>query len=323
MANTPTSSDLSGRILTDADHILLAQLVRSGVAESWHKGVAALMAPDGNLLEGWGKTQRLIYPRSSVKMLQATAVRRAGLRLTGPQLAMSSASHSGTAAHVKLVGDILNDAGLTFDALKCPPDYPINIDARISAKEERCEYNNCSGKHSAFLACCAKNGWDCATYLDPKHPLQCKIIEVFEELAGEKILHSSIDGCGAPLHMLTVEGLARAVGRIASQEQDLTSAMISNGWAVGDHGKIDCHLLDSGILAKTGAEGVFVVGLRSGHGLCIKIADGSLRAAAAIAVCILAKHHLVTEADAARLRELVSPTVTGGGAVMGHLEVLV
>ncbi|MDT9126939.1 asparaginase, partial [Escherichia coli] len=56
-------------------------------------------------------------------------------------------------------------------------------------------------------------------YLDPAHPLQAHIREVVERLAGEKIAHTSIDGCGAPVHAITLLGLARAIHRIGSASE--------------------------------------------------------------------------------------------------------
>jgi L-asparaginase II len=52
---------------------------------------------------------------------------------------------------------------------------------------------------------------DTSTYLDVAHPIQVQIKKRIEELAQEEITISSVDGCGAPLHAMTLTGLARAV----------------------------------------------------------------------------------------------------------------
>jgi L-asparaginase II len=77
------------------------------------------------------------------------------------------------------------------------------------------------------------------------------------------------------------------------------------------------------LIAKVGAEGVYVAGTADGHGLAIKVADGSMRAMAAIAVSILAKHELISAHAAAELTAKVSPRVLGGGNDVGHLEVMI
>lgn len=275
------------------------------------------------MIEHWGPAKRIIYPRSAVKPLQAVAVRRAGLSLAGAQLAVSSGSHSGSAEHVALVEQILAQAGLGVEALQCPLAWPANSAARTAATEQRREYFNCSGKHAAFLAACVSAGWSTHDYLALEHPLQKIIVDVLEEFAGEKVLHTTVDGCGAPLHTLSVEGLARAIGKFAVEETEIADALKANGWAIGDREAADSLMLDAGLIAKVGAEGVYVVGTADGHGLAIKVADGSMRAMAAIAVSILAKHELINADAAAELTAKVSPRVLGGGNDVGRLEVLI
>jgi L-asparaginase II len=63
-----------------------------------------------------------MFPRSANKPLQAVAMLRCGLPLTGPLLALAAASHSGEDFHVAGVREILASAGLTESALHCPPD---------------------------------------------------------------------------------------------------------------------------------------------------------------------------------------------------------
>ena len=116
-------------------------------------------------------------------------MRRAGLKLSGAELAMSSASHQGTAEHISIVNSILQGAGLTESDLQCPVAWPGNLKARAGVLSESRAAFNCSGKHAAFLASCVVNGWDTKTYLSPSHPLQKLIIEVIEEFSGEKIPH--------------------------------------------------------------------------------------------------------------------------------------
>ncbi|MEK8171988.1 asparaginase [Streptomyces sp. M19] len=69
---------------------------------------------------------------------------------------------------------------------------------------------NCSGKHAAMLAACLANGWPLGTYLDPDHPLQRLVLRTVEEVSGERVAHTGVDGCGAPLMSLSLTGLARA-----------------------------------------------------------------------------------------------------------------
>ena len=303
-----------------ADTIQLAYLTRAGIIESRHHGLVCLTGPDGKLIQEHGNSRKLIYPRSAVKMLQALAMRRSGLKLTGARLAMSSASHQGTAEHTDIVLSILADAGLTESDLMCPVAWPGNAAARAAATGETKAAFNCSGKHAGFLATCAVNGWDTKTYLQPEHPLQKLIVEVIEEFSEEKIPHSTFDGCGAPLHAMSLQGLARAVGKFAATEVEIRDAMLANPWVVDDRGASDTLVMEKGMLAKIGAEGVFVIGLASGHGVAVKVADGSMRPAGLAAIKMLVNNGLLDQSSYQELFEKLSVEAFGGDQVVGRLE---
>lgn len=303
-----------------SDMMQLAYLTRGGMVESRHFGLGALVGPDGKLIAELGNSRKLIYPRSAVKPLQAVAMRRSGLMLEGAELALSSASHQGTEEHIALVKVILESHGLSEKDLMCPVAWPGNPSARARSTEQSRLAFNCSGKHAAFLAACVVNSWDTKTYLDPKHPLQTIISEVIEEFAGEKIAHSSIDGCGAPLHALSVKGLARSIGKFALEETQIRDAMIASAWVVGDHGAMDSVILEAGMVAKIGAEGVFVIGLKSGEGVAIKVADGSLRAAGPAALKLLANSGLISAEELGALLSQMETLSLGGSELLGKLE---
>jgi L-asparaginase II len=320
------SSTVAALLPKPLDFVEVAVLERGGIVESRHRGIAALVDPDGKVIEHLGSAKRLIYPRSAVKPLQVVAMRRAGLMLEGAQLAVSSASHQGTSAHIALVQQILSDAGLSEADLQCPLAWPGNAAARSEAQgsgqtESRLAFN-CSGKHAAFLAACVVAGFDTKTYLTADHPLQQLVEQVLEEYSGEKILHSSVDGCGAPLHAMTVEGLARSIGKFSATDTDVVDAMLANPWAVGDTASMDAIVMKHGMVAKIGAEGVFVIGLRSGHGVAVKVADGSLRAAPLVALSLLHRNQLITDAAYAELKTALAVKSLGGAEVLGELKVV-
>jgi L-asparaginase II len=304
-----------------ADTVQLAYLTRAGIIESRHHGLVCLTGPDGNLIQEHGNSRKLIYPRSAVKPLQALAIRRAGLMLSGEQLAMSSASHQGTPEHIKIVLSILTEAGLSESDLQCPVAWPGNLAARSEAESESRAAFNCSGKHAAFLAACVKKGWDTKSYLNPSHPLQELIVEVILEFSGETIPHSTFDGCGAPLHLMSLQGLARAIGKFAATETDIQGAMLANPWVVDEHGGSDTLVMEQGMLAKIGAEGVFVIGLESGHGVAVKGADGSMRPAGLAALKMLLNNNLLEQSTYDLLFSKLSIPTLGGQEVVGRLEI--
>jgi L-asparaginase II len=304
------------------DFVEVAVLERDGLVESRHRGLAALVGPDGKLIDHLGPAKRVIYPRSSVKPLQVVAMRRAGLNLVGEELAICAGSHQGTKRHTDLVGQILAGIDLDESALQCPPAWPGNPAARAEADSETRLAFNCSGKHAGFIAASAAAGWDTATYLEPEHQIQVLVREVLEEFSGEKILHSTVDGCGAPLHTITVEGLARAFGKVAATEPEIVDAMLANPWAVGDVKSPDAIIMELGMVAKLGAEGIFAIGLKSGHGVAVKIADGSLRAAPLVALRLLERNGLISAELYSEICEKLTVKSMGGSQVLGELRAL-
>ena len=305
------------------DLVELANLERAGLVESRHFGIAVLTGPDGSVLAQYGNSSSLIYPRSAVKPLQAIALARAGVNLSGAQLAIACGSHQGTPEHTALVSQILASAGLDASYLQCPIAWPGDIKARVAAKAQTKECFNCSGKHAGFLASCAAAGWDTSTYLDPNHPLQVLVKEILEEYSGEQVQVSTIDGCGAPLHALTLAGLSRAIGKLSSTHSQIVEAMLEHPWAVGGFDSPDYVVMQHGMVAKLGAEGVFVIGLKSGHGVAIKVGDGSLRPAASVALKVLLNAGLVSSEVFDQCFSQLAPKVLGGNQVGGSFRVCI
>ena len=149
--------------LTIQDSVELAVVERSGFVESRHAGAAVVLSPDGDVVARHGNVDALILPRSSLKPLQAVACITAGADLEGEQLAISTASHTGTDRHASVVRDILTEGGLTEDHLACPPAWPGDPSTRDELVREHGQparvRMNCSGKHAAMLRACVATGW--------------------------------------------------------------------------------------------------------------------------------------------------------------------
>ncbi|MDO7881578.1 asparaginase [Salinibacterium soli] len=312
---------LSGE-LRPAGAVELAVVERSGLRESSHSGAAVVLDPGGEVLAEHGDIDALLYPRSTLKLMQAVAVRRAGARLEDEELVLSAASHVGTSEHVRVVRSILDRAGLTESALQCPADWPSDPAARRAADRPERVFMGCSGKHAAFLLACSVNGWSTEDYLDPGHPLQLLIRRTVEDFTGETVLHTGVDGCGAPVHAVTLRGLARGIGRVVRGADDdsarLAEAIRRFPWAL-DNRTVRTVIEELGIVAKSGAEGVFVAGEEDGTAVAIRVLDGSQRPLAPVALSLLAQYGTVHPADAERVRLAVTEPVLGGGVPVGEL----
>ena len=265
---------------------VLAEYVRDGVVESEHRGFLAALNADGSIFKSLGDVETKIFPRSTVKCAQASAMVRSGLDLEPRLLALAQSSHSGGEMHLDGAREILASVGLSESALQCALDRPLG-DAERRAWGEKPPTQiamNCSGKHAAMLATCVKNGWPIETYLEQSHPLQLAIKAELEKLAGEKITLTSTDGCGAPLFLLSLIGLARAVRAITISTDPVHQSVMSAARAfpemVGGVGRHNTEMMQQvpGLFMKDGAEAVNVCSLADGRTFVFKVSDGSLRA---------------------------------------------
>ena len=269
---------------------LLAETTRSGIVESQHYGAVVALNADGSIAFSVGNPEVIVYPRSSMKPLQATAMVDAGLNLPPELLALVCASHDGRPEHLAAAREILHRAGLDESSLGNTLDYPLDDDEHERAirdgKQRSALQMNCSGKHSGMLATCVAAGWPSdASYLSSDHPLQKHITAMIPSLAAEPAAHIGVDGCGAPAHAMSLVGLARAFRTIATAPRGsaahlVAQAMTSHPEMVGGPTR-DVTLLMQGVpgmVAKDGAEAVFAVGLADGRAVAIKVSDGANRA---------------------------------------------
>jgi L-asparaginase II len=210
---------------------------------------------------------------------------RAGLKLEPRLLALGCSSHSGSEEHLTAVREILSMASLDESALQCMLDKPLGEPERRAwgDKPPTRISMNCSGKHAAMLLTCVTNGWPIENYLDPAHPLQVAIKAELEALAGETITLTSTDGCGAPLFLISVTGLARAIRAITISvdpiHQSVLDAARKFPEMVAGKGRLTTQMIEAvpGLYMKDGAEAVEIASMPDGRTLVFKVSDGSLR----------------------------------------------
>ncbi len=299
---------------------VLAEVVRSGVVESQHRGFLVALNADGSVNLELGDSSHLIFPRSTVKAFQGAAMVRKGLDLEPRLLALGASSHSGSTEHIAAVREILATVGLDESALQCMLDKPLGEPERRAYGDQAPTRiaMNCSGKHAAMLVTCVKNGWSIDNYLDADHPLQIACREELENLAGEKITLTSTDGCGAPLFLISVAGLARAVRAITiSTDSAHTSVLAASREfpeMVAGEGRLTTTMIREvpGLYMKDGVEAVEVASMPDGRTLLFKVSDGSLRPFRALVHAGLKRLGVDSSYE-------VEP-VLGGGKVIGEVR---
>ncbi len=295
---------------------VLVEVVRNGWVESVHRGRLVVLAADGRATTVLGAVDEAVMLRSCAKPLQALALLRAGWEPNSEQLALAAASHAATDAHRAVVRSTLAAAGLVEDDLRCPGGIG----------------HSCSGKHAGMLAACRAAGWPTDGYLDPGHPLQQLVRATIEEATGFRAVHEAVDGCGAPVLALPLTGLARAFAGLARSAPDtpegrVAEAMRRHPELVAGEPRSVTRLMRAvpGLIAKDGAEGVYVAALPDGRVVAAKVDDGALRAVEVVVASAVA--HLVGEDDPAvdldLLAEIALPDVLGGDEPVGEIRSVV
>ena len=302
------------------DAEILAEVTRGEVVESQHRGHLVLLNVDGTLRLSRGNPATLIYPRSSIKSIQAAAMIRAGLSLEPRLLALVASSHSGSQMHQNAVLEILGAGGLSESALLNTQDRPLGDDERRDwgSKAPTSLAQNCSGKHAGMLLTCVINNWSTHDYLDPNHFLQVLCRQELENLAGEEVSRTSIDGCGAPLFLISLLGLAEAIHHLTVSDvpihRGILQACRDFPEFVAGKGRLTTRKMIEvpGLFMKEGAEGVLIGSLPDGRTFAFKIEDGSSRALAAIVVAVLNEFEIASPAEYA--------PIYGGKKVIGTIR---
>jgi L-asparaginase II len=288
----------------------LIQLTRGGLAECLHLGAVAVVNAQGRTLAQVGDPDLVTFTRSTLKALQALpfveARGPAHFGFSGAQIAMLCASHNGEAMHVAAAQGMLEQAGLSYRALRCGCHVPGLFSLLDQAPpadlvfDER--HHNCSGKHAGFLAHCVLQGFATEDYIAPDHPLQQAIRRDVARAVGmaPEDLHAGMDGCSAPNYAMPLSRLAYGYARLASGGADaefgesftlLSQAMTAFPEMVSGTGRNDLDFMRAGRgdwVSKVGADGVQVVASKSRReAFAIKVIDGNKPALFAASVEVL------------------------------------
>ena len=288
---------------------MMVEVTRGGIVESEHRVHVAVASHAGIEVQGDG--ERLTFPRSAAKLMQALplvesgAAHRAGL--TPEQLALACASHGGESAHVNAVEAWLTQLGLSEAHLECGPSWPMHEpsghvrSAQGLGASLLC--NCCSGKHAGFMTLAKDQGVDVAGYIQREHPVQQQIEATIGEVLDTPVGVFGVDGCGIPTYANRLMDFAAGLQRLASATgvrgdavKTLTAAHRAHPFMVG--GTDRCCTDINGALAdgmvKYGAEGVYF-GLfpKAGLGIAMKAECGTVRAVEVAMVRVLKQNGLL------------------------------
>ncbi len=324
---------------------VLVNTLRGDVVENRHRGAIAVCDPRGRVMHGWGDIDRLVYPRSAIKTLQALPLIETGaadhFSLDQAELALACSSHGGEPGHTRAVHAWLARVGLDDDALECGPHAPLHVKSAEALLLDRVTpgriHNNCSGKHAGMLTTAKFLGEETRGYIEREHPAQQRWFDALGEMAGVDMrqLPCSRDGCGIPVVAMPLHSIATAFARVAAPDglpagradaiARLADAIGANPFMVAGSGRLCTEVMQltgRRLLVKTGADGVFTAALaEKGIGIALKIDDGSREAAEVALLAVLrylgALHP--DEADALAERGQM-PIVNTRGVVTGYRQ---
>jgi L-asparaginase II len=289
----------------------LVEVTRGPAVESRHAGHVVVVDADDRLIFAAGQPERLTFPRSSLKPLQALPTHARGAAshfgLTGPEIAVMAASHAAEPFHLEAVRGILAKIDARESDLFCGPHSPGNAAAAAAlvrgGEEPRPIHNNCSGKHAGMLALARLLGAPLSGYQEPDHPAQVEIRSTLLEVCGVDTsrLGWGTDGCGVPTYLTPLRALALGFARLSAPERlagslsagarTITDAMRAHPPLVSSTGAFCAELMTAAggaVIAKGGAEGVYAFGLpERGWGVAIKMEDGNARGMPAVVLALL------------------------------------
>jgi L-asparaginase II len=308
--------------MNTGNHFPLVEVTRGSIVESVHFGSLAVAQPGGEVLLSLGDMVSPFYLRSTAKPFQALAfLERGGAEFYGlepREVALLCASHSGTDEHVRLLEKMQQKIGIQESMLQCGVHPPLHAEKSHSVtprtEEPHPNQHECSGKHTGMLAYAKMISAPLDSYLEPSHPVQQSILQVFAEMCSCEVedIPLGTDGCSAPVFAVPLPNAAAAYARLCQPDgltaaraaacRVITAAMADHPDLVAGPHRFDTDVMTAArgsLVTKIGAEGYQGIGILTGKsdrfssslGIAIKISDGdlTLRAGCVVALAILKK----------------------------------
>lgn len=305
------------------------EVLRGNLVESRHRVHFTVVNTKGEVVFSRGNSNYETFWRSAAKPFQAVPLLDAGgqekFNFIDEEIALFASSHSGEKEHIRVLESILKKIGLVKE-VQANGHY-------ISAD------NPCSGKHAGMIALGKLLGFDLKNYRDINHPVQQLMLESISQVVGidKGRVILGIDGCGVPVFGMPIYNMALAYAILGKHDRfeggraranSLTKvfkAMTNKPFIVGGSNQLDSILMDAlkgRIVAKSGVEGIFCVGIAGdGIGIALKVEDGNYRAIAPVIIPLLNKLGYLPSELLGRLAHRAEPEIKNHrGDVVGRIK---
>lgn len=323
-------------------------LKRGEITESCHEVMAVIMDHQGKTLQSYFPSSQEqgfeVFPRSAIKFAQAISFVQSGavekFNLNEKHIAIACASHAAEKFHTDLVSEWLKQMDHS-ESLECGAHYPgdeASFHQMIrQGHKPTALHNNCSGKHAGMIATCLALGFEVKGYSDYNHPLQKRLRKILSSISDFNFDHAryGIDGCSIPTYPVSLSVIARMMSALLPQRRDheyvqhseriIQSVKKYPEYIAGTNGyctKI-IQATQGRILAKTGAEGVYVaLDLSQGKIIALKAKDGQTRASRAALLSLLSENNWINQDELLALTSMGYPSVKNwSGQVVGQTKV--
>jgi L-asparaginase II len=312
---------------------LRVDLLRDSLVESQHDVLAVVCDQRGEVIHAWGDFKHLIFPRSTIKPLQALPFVESGavesFGLDDRMIALACASHRGEKLHFEILQEWSRKIDISESCLICGGHLPFDEESQKDfIKNEKlltpfC--HNCAGKHMGILSLCKQKKYSSSGYGQMSHPAQQEIRNTLSQATqfDHEKAHQGVDGCGIPTYAVPLESLARGLSVFLQldlpEERKKACHRILDAWGrypelvSGSNGFLSrtARATQGRVLLKNGAEGTLCgLAVNKQFSFILKALDGAPRAAEASALWILEKLGALSEGEFESLKPLALPALS-------------
>lgn len=234
------------------------------------------------------------------------------------ELAVMSASHSGTDEHRRQVRSILEKFKIDEKHMTCGGRYPFDEEARrrliidgISPAQTPKLYDQCSGHHTCQLLLSKLMNEPLEEYAKPDSKVQKWLLKKLKEYCNDSEINIvPFDNCNIPTFNLTLKSFSTLYAQLVSNPnfQVVVNSIAKHPILIGDKDSLDSNLIkvtSGNLIAKGGAEGLLAIANREKkEGMVIKEWGGNGQFRDRITICALEELGWLTKEQASILWNL-------------------
>ena len=227
--------------------------------------------------------ENIFFMRSLAKPLQTAIIADCDIikdyKLTNEEIAIFSASHSGSPKHIKVIKNLAKRLKIKSSDFILKAAEPL--DKRNFNGHKTLYHNNCCAKHLMMLSMCKYMGFDYKNYTSYKHPLQKLIYKKQTELTNYASKYLSKDGCGTPLWGINAKQIILAYYNLFQDKKYriIINSILKNPEIFGGYDRLDSDIIKKSkgkLFAKVGAGGfILIYNIKNNETLLIKLTENN------------------------------------------------